>query len=61
MTHGFLKGMAAGAVMGIGAYMVMNPMSEKDKKKIAKSTTKVFTAMGNVADNLVDMYKNKMD
>lgn len=61
MTHGFIKGIAAGAVMGVGMAMVVNPMTDKDKKKIAKNTTKVFSAMGSVADNLVDMYKNIMD
>lgn len=57
MSHGFIKGAAAGALFGMGVMMVMNPISEKDKKRIAKSTSKMFTTIGSVADNIVDMYK----
>lgn len=58
MNHGFIKGMATGALFGMGVMMAVNPITEKDKKRIAKNTSKVFTTMGSVADNLIDMYKD---
>ncbi len=57
MSHGFIKGAATGALFGMGVMMAMNPITEKDRKRIAKSTSKMFTTIGSVADNIVDMYK----
>ena len=58
MSHGFLKGMATGAVVGMGVVLAVNPINEKDKKRFAKNTSKMFTTLGTVADNIVDMYKS---
>ena len=58
MTHGFIKGMATGALFGMGVMMAVNPITEKDRKRIAKSTSRMFTTIGSVADNIVDMYKH---
>ena len=33
MSHGFLKGMATGAAMGMGIALAVNPITEKDKKQ----------------------------
>lgn len=58
MSHGFLKGMATGAAMGMGIALAVNPITEKDKKRFAKNTSRIFTTLGSVADNIMDMYKH---
>lgn len=50
--------MATGAVVGMGVVLAVNPITEKDKKRLAKNTSKMFTTLGTVADNIVDMYKS---
>ncbi len=53
----FFAGMAAGIVAGVGASMLMKPMDDTDKKRLKKNTSRVFTAVGAVADQLLDMYR----
>lgn len=58
MTMGsFVSGVVTGMAVGVGATMMLNPMDEKDKKKLKKNTTQVFTTIGAVADRVIDMYK----
>lgn len=58
MTKGsFITGVVTGMAVGVGASMLINPMDEKDKKKIKKNATQVFTTIGAVADHVIDMYK----
>lgn len=58
MTMGsFVSGMLTGVAVGVGASMLVNPMDEKEKKKLKKNTTQVFTTLGAVADRVIDMYK----
>ncbi len=54
---GFITGMVTGVAVGVGATMVINPMDSKDKKRIKKNTSQVFTSIGSVADKVMDMYK----
>ena len=54
---GFMAGIVTGMAVGVGASMLINPMDEKDKKKIKKSASQMFTAIGTVADQIMDMYK----
>lgn len=54
---GFISGVVAGTVVGIGASMMVNPLDEKDKKRISRNASHVFTTMGQVADRVLDMYK----
>lgn len=53
----FITGIVTGMAMGVGASMMINPMDEKDKKKLKKNTSQVFTTLGAVADRVIDMYK----
>jgi gas vesicle protein len=53
----FVTGIVAGTMVGVGATMLINPLDEKDKKRIAKNTSHMFTAMGQMADRVVDMYR----
>ena len=54
---GFTAGIITGMAVGVGAYMLINPMDESDKKKLKKHTSQLFTAIGAVADHMLDMYK----
>lgn len=56
-TGAFVKGMLAGAVIGMGVTMVANPMDERDKRRLAKRTNRVFTTIGSIADNVLDVMK----
>ena len=56
-TGSFVKGMMTGAVVGAGIAMIANPMDERDRRKFAKQTSRVFTTIGSVADNMMDMMK----
>lgn len=58
MTKGsFVAGIVTGMAVGVGASMIINPMNEKDKKKIKKNASQMFTTIGAVADHVIDMYK----
>jgi len=54
---GFVAGIVTGMAVGVGASMLINPMDEKDKKKIKKNASQMFTTIGTVADHVIDMYK----
>ncbi len=51
----FITGIMTGMAMGIGAAMLINPMDERDMKKLKKNTSQVFTTIGAVADSVMDM------
>ena len=53
----FFAGIAAGMVAGVGACMLIKPLDEADKKRLKKNTNRVFTAIGAMADQLLDMYR----
>ncbi|MCK9478941.1 MAG: hypothetical protein M0R40_05500 [Firmicutes bacterium] len=56
-TGTFVKGMVTGAVIGMGLSMVANPMDERDRRRIVKRTSKMFTTIGSIADNMIDAMK----
>ncbi len=56
-TGSFVKGMVTGAVVGMGVAMLANPMDNRDKKRIARRTSRIFTTIGSMADNLLDVMK----
>ena len=56
-TGSFVKGMVTGAVIGMGISMVANPMEERDRRRLAKRTSKMFTTIGSIADNVMDVIK----
>ncbi len=53
----FFAGIAAGIVVGAGAVMFIKPMDEADKKRLKKNTSRMFTSIGAVADQMLDMYR----
>ena len=53
----FVKGMAAGMVVGAAVTMVADPLSERQKHKLAKKTEGVFKSVGSVIDTAVSMVK----
>ena len=56
-TGSFVKGMVTGAVIGMGISMVANPIDERDRRRIAKKISKLFTTIGSIADNVIDVMK----
>lgn len=56
-THGFLKGMAAGLVLGACATMICDPVSDRQRHRMQRKTEGVFRSIGNIIDNAIDMIK----
>ncbi len=52
---GFMKGMATGLVVGAAVTMITDPMSERDRHKIAKKTQGIFKDIGTVIDTTLGM------
>lgn len=52
---GFLKGMATGLVVGATVTMITDPMSDRDRHKIAKKTEGIFKNIGSVIDTTLSM------
>ena len=53
----FMTGMITGAMVGVGMSMMINPFTEKERKKVAKQTSKLFTTIGTIADDLMDIVR----
>jgi len=53
----FTKGVVAGAIIGASILVVTNPIKERDRRMICKKTSRMFTRIGNFADNLIDTMK----
>lgn len=53
----FVKGMAAGMVVGAAVTMVADPLSERQKHKLAKKTESAFRSVGSVINTAVSMMK----
>ncbi len=54
---GFMKGMAAGLVVGAAVTMITDPASDRERHKIAKKTEGVFKNIGSVIDTAVNMMR----
>ena len=52
---GFFKGMATGLVVGAAVTMMTDPISDKQRRKIAKKTEGVFRNIGGVIDTAMDI------
>ena len=52
MKMGFLSGIIAGAIVGAAVTMVVDPVSDRDRRKLYRNTRNVFRAMGNVVDTI---------
>lgn len=56
-SHGFLKGMAAGLVIGACATMLCDPVSDRQRHRMQRKTEGVFKSIGNIIDNAIDMIR----
>ncbi|MBQ8301314.1 MAG: hypothetical protein IJX57_05060 [Clostridia bacterium] len=54
---GFVKGMATGLVVGAAVTMIADPMTDRDRHKIAKKTERIFENIGSVIDTTLGMIK----
>lgn len=54
---GFLKGMAAGLVVGAAVTMITDPITDRQRHKLARKTEDVFKTVGSVVDTAVHMMK----
>lgn len=58
MTYsGFMRGMATGLVVGAAVTMITDPITDRQRHKIAKKTEGVFKSVGSVLDTAMDMVK----
>ena len=56
-TMGFVKGMAAGMVVGAAAALIMDPISSKQRNRIKRKTEGVFKSIGGVIDTAMDIMR----
>lgn len=56
-SAGFVKGMAAGLVVGAAAAMIIDPISDRQKNKIKRKTKGVFRSVGSVIDTAMDIMR----
>ena len=54
-VSGFLKGMATGLVVGAAVTMIADPMTDRERHKIAKKTEGIFRNIGSVIDTTLGM------
>jgi gas vesicle protein len=54
-SGGFMKGMAAGLLLGACAAMIVDPVSDKQKRKMQKKTEGVFRNIGNIIDSAISI------
>ncbi len=53
---GFIKGMAAGLVLGAAATMLLDPVSDRQRHKLMKKTEGVFRSIGSVIDTAMSIF-----
>ena len=54
-VSGFLKGMATGLVVGAAVTMIADPMTDRERHKLAKKTEGIFKNIGSVIDTTLGM------
>lgn len=54
-SGGFAKGMAAGLLLGACAAVVIDPISDKQKRRLQKKTEGVFRNIGNIIDSAISI------
>ncbi|MCR4719599.1 MAG: hypothetical protein K5768_08240 [Firmicutes bacterium] len=54
-SGGFMKGMATGLLLGACAAMLVDPVSDKQKRKMQKKTEGVFRNIGNIIDSAISI------
>lgn len=56
-VSGFFKGVATGVAIGAAATMILDPLSDRERKQLVKKTEGVFKNIGSVIDTAVDMMR----
>lgn len=56
-NNGFVKGMAAGLVVGAAAAIMIDPINDKQRNKIRRKTEGVFRSIGSVIDTTLDIMR----
>ena len=56
-NNGFVKGMAAGLVVGAAAAIMIDPINDKQRNRIKRKTEGVFRSIGSVIDTTLDIIK----
>ncbi len=54
-TKGFIGAMTVGIVVGTVMGMMIDPISDKQHKKICKSANNVFKTIGMIVDDVISM------
>ena len=54
-SGGFVKGMAAGLLLGACATMMIDPVSDKQRRRLQKMTEGVFRNIGNIIDSAISI------
>lgn len=54
MKMSFLGGVIAGAIVGSALTMVMDPVTDKQRRKMHKGTQSMFKTMGTVIDAIIE-------
>lgn len=53
MKISFIGGVIAGAIVGSALTMVMDPVSDKQRRRMHKGTQSMFKTMGSVIDAMI--------
>ncbi len=53
MKMSFIGGVIAGAIVGSALTMVMDPVSDKQRRRMHKGTQSMFKTMGSVIDAMI--------
>ena len=56
-SRGFVKGMAAGVILGACATMIVDPVSDRQRHRMRKKTEGMFRNIGNIIDNAMDLLR----
>ena len=54
-TKGFTTGLLTGAVIGGAMGILMDPMKDKDMKKIKRGAGTIIHSVGNIVDSVAEM------
>lgn len=57
LNSGFAKGMAAGLVVGAAAAIIVDPVTDRQHKKMVKKADGMFRSLGGMIDTALDFMK----
>ena len=56
-TANFFKGITTGLVIGAAVTMLTDPISDRQRLRLARKTEGVFKSMGGIIDNAISMFR----